>query len=388
MGILEIFLFFALFAVLNAPRAAYNLLRKRRDGRMYQRKSRQYCAAMVVFSLLLRLCMALGLDTMATSALLDAAAQPDFARWMLYLETGQVQPAEVQEPDPQLWILQWETPDPQEDAAPAASSTPEETALLPTALAGAGEIPVAGSCSYSVDREALLQRPSQLDFSGTGPKILIIHTHGTEAYTPSDGRTYTQSGDWRTLEADKSVVQVGKVLAETLESYGIEVLHDTTFHDYPSYNQSYANSLASVTAWKEQYPGLQMVIDLHRDAAQDSAGQAVALSSEQQGESCARLMLVVGTDQGGLSHPDWQENLANALKLQSVLEGMYPGLCRNIDLRTERFNQHMTPGSLLVEMGVNGNTLTQAERSARLLGEALARMIGSLNLSGGVLTTQ
>lgn len=355
---------------------------------MYQRKSRQRCAAMVLVSLLLRLCMALGLDTMATSAFLNAAAQPDFARWMLYLETGQVQPSDYQDPEPQLWILQWETPASQENTAPVVSNAPEETALLPTALAGAGAITVAGSCSYPVDREALLNRPSELDFSGTGPKILIIHTHGTEAYTPSDGRTYTESGDWRTLDADKSVVQVGKVLAETLESYGIEVLHDTTFHDYPAYNQSYANSLASVTAWKEQYPGLQMVIDLHRDAAQDASGQAVALSSEQLGESCAKLMLVVGTDQGGLSHPNWQENLANALKLQSVLEGMYPGLCRNVDLRTERFNQHVTPGSLLIEMGVNGNTLTQAERSARLLGEALARMIGALNHTGGVLTTQ
>lgn len=354
---------------------------------MYQRKSRQYCAVMVIVSLLLRLCMALGLDTWAASAVLDAAAHPDFARWMLYLETGQVQPAEVQEPDPQLWVLQWETPAPQVDAPPEVSSQPEETALLPTALAAAGAISVAGSCSYPVDRETLLNRPSELDFSGTGPKILIIHTHGTEAYTPSDGRTYTESGSWRTLEADKSVVQVGTVLAQTLESYGIQVLHDTTFHDYPNYNKSYANALDAVTVWKTKYPDLQMVIDLHRDAAADSAGQAVALSSEQLGESCAKLMLVVGTDQGGLSHPNWQENLANALKLQSVLEGMYPGLCRNLDLRTERFNQHMTPGSLLIEMGVNGNTLTQAERSARLLGEALARMIGALSQTGGALTT-
>jgi stage II sporulation protein P len=342
---------------------------------------------MVIVSLLLRLCMALGLDTMATSAVLKAAAQPDFARWMLYLETGQVHPVDLQEPDPQLWVLQWETPSQQDDAAPVDSNAPEETALLPTALANAGAITVAGSCSYPVEKETLLAQPSELDFSGTGPQILIIHTHGTEAYTPSDGRTYIPSGDWRTLEADKSVVQVGKVLAQTLETYGIEVLHDTTFHDYPNYNQSYANALKSVTVWKEQYPNLQMVIDLHRDAAQDSAGQAVALSSDQQGESCARLMLVVGTDQGGLSHPNWKENLANALKLQSVLEGMYPGLCRNLDLRTERFNQHMTPGSLLIEMGLNGNTLTQAERSARLLGEALARMIGALSQTGGVLTT-
>lgn len=352
---------------------------------MYQRKSRQYCVAMVIVSLLLRLCMMLGLDTLAASAVLDAAAKPEFARFMLYLETGRVAHTPVQEPSPELWVLRWEKP--AEPAAPEDSSQPEETALLPTALAKAGDIGVAGSCTYRVDTAALLSRPSQLDLSDDGPKVLIVHTHGTEAYTPSDGRTYAESGSFRTLEQDKSVVQVGTVLAETLEEFGVEVIHDTTLNDYPSYNLSYTNSLARIQSWTARCPSIQMVIDLHRDAAQDAVGQAVALSSDQQGKSCAQLMLVVGTDQGGLPHPNWQENLANALKLQSVLEGMYPGLCRNVDLRTERFNQHITPGSMLVEVGLNGNTLTQAEHSARLLGEAIARMLNSLKQTNGTLTT-
>lgn len=353
---------------------------------MYQRKSRQCCAAMVIVSLLLRLCMMLGLDALAASAVLDAAEKPEFARFMLWLETGRVAHTPVPDVSRDLWILRWEQET--EPAAPEDSSMPEETALLPTALAAAGEITVAGGCTYRVDTAALLSRPSQLNLSGDGPKVLIVHSHGTEAYTPSDGRTYTESGSWRTLDTDKSVVQVGAVLAETLEKFGVEVIHDTTLNDYPSYNLSYTNSLARIQSWTARYPELQMVIDLHRDAAQDAGGQAVALSSTQQGESCAQLMLVVGTDQGGLPHPGWQENLANALKLQSVLEGMYPGLCRNVDLRTERFNQHMTPGSLLVEVGVNGNTLTQAENSARLLGEAIARMLSSLQHTGGTLTIE
>ncbi len=127
-----------------------------------------------------------------------------------------------------------------------------------------------------------------------------------------------------------------------------------------------------------------MVIDIHRDAVEQN-GQAVALSATADGESCARLMLVVGTDQGGLAHPNWQENLANALKLQAVLQGEHPGLCRSIDLRTERFNQHAAPGSILVEVGSNGNTLPQALRSAKLLGESLARMIAVLEQNGGTL---
>jgi len=96
-------------------------------------------------------------------------------------------------------------------------------------------------------------------------------------------------------------------------------------------------------------------------------------------------MLVVGTDQGGLHHPDWEENLANALKLQAVLEGAYPGLCRNLDLRTERFNQHATAGSILIEVGTNGNTLEQSLRSAQLLGDGLAQLLLTLKDTGGVL---
>ena len=95
------------------------------------------------------------------------------------------------------------------------------------------------------------------------------------------------------------------------------------------------------------------------------------VKAEVGGARCAQLMLVVGSDEGGLTHPDWKENLANALKLQALLNRIAPGLCRDIDLRTERFNQHETPGSLLVEFGCTGNTLAEALRSADYLAQAL-----------------
>lgn len=355
---------------------------------MYQRKSRQCCAAMLILSLVLRLSIALGLDSMAASAVIRAAGEPDFARWMLYQETGRVTQVTVPEPQPELWVLRMEAPVSDGEQPPAVSRTPEETVPLPTALASAGAITVAGACTYSYSKTDLLARPSSMDLSQDGPHILIIHSHGSEAYTPEPDRSYISSGSYRTLDAAQSVIRVGEVLCRTLEAGGIPVLHDTSVNDYPDYDSSYYNSLQRIQYWKEQYPSLQMVVDIHRDAAEDSSGQPLALSSSQNGESCAQLMLVVGTDQGGLAHPDWQENLANALKLQSVLEGMYPGLCRNLDLRTERFNQHMTPGSLLVEVGVTGNTLTQAERSAVLLGDAIVRMYNALRSNNGSLCIQ
>ena len=372
---------------------------------MYQRKSRRAGAAMVALSLCLRLCILLGLDAKAAALLSQAAQTPAFAQWMLYLETGQV--ASVEQPeDTQVFVLQWEQPENDAEAeetapqeAPEASedvpsqeapaSVPTETfqsAELPAVLASADAIPIAGGCTYTVDKAALLAQPSTLDFSVDGPTILILHTHASEAYTPEPGWEYEESGAYRTLDLSRSVVAVGKALAETLRRYGLEVIHDATVNDYPSYNDSYANALSRIEAWKAQYPSLQMVIDVHRDAVAGTDGQAYPLSATVNGAEVAQLMLVVGTDQGGLYHPNWQENLANALKLQSVLEGAYPGLCRNLNLRTERFNQHATPGSILVEFGSNGNTLSQAIQSAELLGQSIASMIEAISQNGGVLS--
>lgn len=353
---------------------------------VYQRRSRRCGAWMVAVSLCLRLCMHLGLDAGAMSYLSSAAGSRDFVRWMLFLETGTAFPETIQENKEPLWILEVEnvsenvSAEAPFDAAVQDADVQEKTknALTELQPISARQITIAGKCSYQIDKEALLKRPSDLDFSGTGPRILILHTHGTEAYSPESGQEYNDLGGSRTLDSRYSVIAVGAALAKTLEEKGIAVLHDTRINDYPSYNNSYWTALDRIQKWKEQYPELQMIIDLHRDAVEDELGRARPLSLINEGESFARLMLVVGTDQGGLEHPHWQENLANGLKLQSLLEGMYPGLCRNIDLRTERFNQHAAPGSVLIEVGTNGNTLSQAVRSAELLGEGIAGMIWAL----------
>ena len=348
---------------------------------MYQRKSRICCVLMLAVSVILRICMLLGLDAKAAAALSAAASQPEFARWMLYLETGQVANVEETPELPQLWVLKVEQEQlpaeklPQPEPALEPEPTPEPAPTPTVQPVSVDAITVTGGCTYFYDKAALLARPSALDFSGEGPHILIVHTHGSEAYTPTNAMTYNAVESYRTLDVSRSVISVGQALAERLEANGFSVIHDTAINDYPSYNDSYWTTLRRIEDWKKQYPSLQMVIDVHRDAVKDASGNAVALSAQANGEDCARLMLVVGTDQGGLSHPGWQENLANALKLQSVLEATAPGLCRDLDLRTERFNQHMTPGSILVEVGTNGNTLEQALRSAAILADGLAQTV-------------
>ena len=226
-----------------------------------------------------------------------------------------------------------------------------------------------------MDPWELLQRESVLDFDQDGPTVLIVHTHTSEAYTMEAGWEYDENETARTQDTEYSVVRVGRVLAEGLEARGISVLHDTSFNDYPSYNGAYNSTLKKIQQWVEEYPTIQMVIDIHRDAGANADGTPVRHAVTLDGQETAQLMLVVGTDQGGLSHPNWQDNLSWALKLQAVLERWWPGLCRNLDLRTERFNQHMTPGSLLIEVGSSGNTLKEALAAAELLADGLADLI-------------
>ena len=396
----------------------------------YKRMIRRISSAMLAAALLIRVVTAAGLDKRIGSGITHALSSPAVAGFLFYLELGQAlplpeveetlstpppvetddtYPAESDDPAPAEPVE--ETPSDPEDSAdlqqepsagqaaagPAESTgekeseeasvaapsgdgesapeAPETDAPLTFTQADADGVTIGGSCSYTVDKLALLQQPSVLDFQQDGPTVLIVHTHTSEAYAQEAGWEYEETDTARTQDPDFSVIRVGKELAETLESHGISVIHDTSFNDYPSYSGAYNRTLEKIEDWVSQYPSIQMVIDVHRDAAANADGSPVRHAVTLDGVETAQLMLVMGTDEGGLSHPGWQDNLSWALKLQAVLERKYPGLCRNLDLRTERFNQHVTPGSMLVEVGSSGNTLKEALAAARDLGEGLADLI-------------
>ena len=208
-----------------------------------------------------------------------------------------------------------------------------------------------------------------------GPKVLIVHTHGSEAYTMPPGQEYEASGDCRTTDCDYNVVRVGDELARVLEDAGISVLHDPTLHDYPEYSGAYGRSLDAVEKAMAEYPSITFVLDVHRDAISDGDGSPYKVVSNVAGVNTAQMSMVIGTDGGGLDHPDWQENLKLAAAVQQKLLDSYPTLMRPITVRNSRYNQHVTPGALLVEMGAAGNSLDEALLSARLFGEALAEVI-------------
>ncbi len=215
---------------------------------------------------------------------------------------------------------------------------------------------------------------------GEGPQILIVHTHGSEAYSQTDGLTYQESDSYRTTDCSRNMVRVGEEMAQIFRENGFEVIHDTNLYDYPAYNGAYDRSGAAVKDWLAKYPTIKIILDVHRDALVGTDGSIYKLVSEENGEKVAQVMLVVGTDGSGASHPYWIDNLALAVRYQQELISDYVSLARPIVLRNSRYNQNLSTGSLLVEVGGHGNTLTEALAGARLFAQSVSQVL--LGLKG------
>lgn len=253
---------------------------------------------------------------------------------------------------------------------------PEKLPSLPTFDASeADHIRVAGLSTYNPDVQKALAGLWRQEMDAA-PTVLIVHTHGTESYTAEAGWEYDGAAETRTTDAAYSVVRVGRELKQLLEEQGITVLHDETMHDRLSFAAAYTSSRTAVERFLQENPGVDLVIDLHRDAAYNPDGSDFAPTVTWQEQDYARLMLVVGTDEGGLTHPNWQKNFSCAVQLQALLNRSLPGLARDLDLRTERFNQDLHPGMLLIEMGAAGNTLREVLHTTQVLADAVAELLG------------
>ena len=176
------------------------------------------------------------------------------------------------------------------------------------------------------------------------------------------------------------MIAVGARLANALEQAGIHVLHDKTMHDADSYNGSYAHARTSIESYLAQYPSIRLVLDIHRDSAEDAEGNQINYTVSTENGASAKLMLVMGTDAGGLEHPAWQENLSLAFKLHAQLERICSDICRPMYLRTSRFNQDLCPGALLVEVGAAGNTQQEAMLAADILSQGIIALANGANL--------
>ena len=236
------------------------------------------------------------------------------------------------------------------------------------------------TAGITVDPAALCESllTQTLQSAEAGPQILITHTHGSEAYTMAGEDQYTETDTARTDDPNYNMIRIGEEMKAVFESMGFSVLHDTTLYDYPSYTGSYTRSLAGIQRYLEQYPTIAIVLDVHRDALIADDGTVYKAVTQVDGESVAQVMLVCGTNDGGLTHPDWQKNLDLAAHIQLRMTAIEPTLARPVNLRSQRFNQHLTTGSLLVEVGTSGNTLQEAIRGARYFARAAGEVYQTL----------
>ena len=340
----------------------------------------------------------------------DSAGQ-SAARWLLQWTMGSWLPPDGLSPATALALGQsplllsaraevagfWEEPQPEEENTgdAEASDTPAPAAQVPLPAASdrpalafldngvpsqtvkitntAGYTVVRGVCiknasNKTLDAAALAAEGFAARLTDQAPQVLIIHTHGSEAYTMPEGQDYVSTGTCRTSDTNKNVVRVGDEIASVLSEYGISVLHDRTLYDDPLYEGAYGRSVEGIEAYQEKYPSLVFILDIHRDAVEDAQHRQYKLIS-QEDPNAAQLSFIMGSN-----HDGWQENLKLAVAIAENIQADYPTVMRPITLRNSNYNQHKSLGSMLVEVGAAGNSLDEALNSARIFANAFARV--------------
>lgn len=265
---------------------------------------------------------------------------------------------------------------------PETTAAPEDIiarTLVPTSTQGyevSGGLYLYNRTGLDVDLAAAAAAPVNIALPAEGPQILIVHTHGSEAYTPDGTDIYEPSdNNTRTLDENYNVVRVGDEMERVFTELGLTVVHDRTLYDYPKYNGAYDRSAEAVQRYLEQYPSIKIVLDVHRDALVGTEG-TIYKTVAGTVDDCAQIMLVVGSDAGGQAHDNWRQNLSLAVGIQQKVQDSYGTLIRPIVLRSSRFNQQMRPGgSLLVEVGTHGNTLQEAITAARLFAQTVVDLV-------------
>jgi len=224
--------------------------------------------------------------------------------------------------------------------------------------------------TYKIDVDKLLSEKLKFKLTGSDIETVIYHTHTTESYTQSKNYMYEPSGVYRTLDTNANMIKIGEEMKRNLQQNGFAVFHDKTIYDYPDYNSSYSKAGKGIAQILKKHKNVKVVLDLHRDA--------ISVNTEQykpvvqiNGKKVAQFLLVIGTNQGGLKHSEWKENLKLALKIKKLADEKYPGLCRNEKLRKKRFNQHVTNGAMIVEMGATGNTIEEVLETTKYFSELL-----------------
>lgn len=225
---------------------------------------------------------------------------------------------------------------------------------------------------YAVNVNKLLNEKVDFIKKRSGPKVLIYHTHALERYNSGIANVSKLSVN----DSKMSVREVGEALTQNLNSLNINTLHNCTLHDLYDHNRAYVESLKTLTHYINSYPSISMTIDIHRDGS-GVVGERLRAVKNINGRNAAKIMIVIGTNAGTLKHPNWIENMKLALKLQNILNKIAPGLTKPIYLSSNRYNEHVTKGSLLIEIGGDGNSISEAKESTKYLARAIKTLFDS-----------
>ena len=309
-------------------------------------------------------------DTLALPALLALRESPLLlSAWADVAALPQTEPAAEKTPAAPVPV----TPAPSPEAVPsghedngAASQTIAPAS--PSGFVQVGDVFIKNNSTKALE-PGWFDGTFAAKLSEDAPQVLIVHTHGSEAYTMPPGEEYEDTGSFRTADASVSVIRVGDELARVLSGYGISVLHDRALYDDPEYNGAYYRAEDAIEAYMEKYPSIGFILDVHRDALEDKAGHQYKVVTREDPD-CAQVSLVMGSSWEG-----WQENLKFAVAVQQHLTERYPTLMRPLTLRNSDYNEYFTPGGLLVEIGAAGNSLDEALKAVRVFGEGFAEVV-------------
>lgn len=317
----------------------------------------------------------------AADLLLPAAAQQVYAE----SEKGPEATRQIENDEPAATATATPSPTATPEPTPVPTPKPGEKAypIVETQIGGGTQVQnfsIRNSTQQTPNFEKELKEPLDLKIKNDGtPMVLLYHTHTTESYLPQESAWFYEGTATRSQDENESVVMVGNAIQAELEAAGFGVIHDTTVHDYPAYTGGYTRSAETMQKNLEKYPSIQITLDIHRDAIGGNDGERMKPTAVINDKKAAQFMLLAGCDDDGtLGFPNWKENLRLALRLQKMAADLYPGLARPINFCNRVYNENLTPGSLLLEVGTEVNSREEAAYTGKLFGEILVKTMQEL----------
>ena len=207
------------------------------------------------------------------------------------------------------------------------------------------------------------------------PQVLIYHTHTTESYEPFEKDQYDSAVPTRSKDVNLNVVGVGEEIVKQLKARGINTIHDTKIYDDPAYNCAYDRTNAMINRMLKEHKKIKVVLDIHRDSITNKEKQRIAPITMVNGEKVAQLMIISGCDNGSNRYKTYEKNLSFACALENQLEKDFPKITRPVSFKYKHYNQSLSPGALLIEVGSQANSAKEAKLCGMYFGTSLSNLL-------------